>query len=76
MEVDDLPFPGDFFFKVGDELLFLFIGLPVDAVGYLHGEGDLSLRGMLRVVVQHFFFDGKFLLHFTEPFQFILYHLR
>jgi hypothetical protein len=31
---------------------------------------------MVRIVVQHFFFDGKFLLHFTEPFQFVLYHLR
>ena len=76
MEVDDFPFPGDFLFQVGDELLFLFIGLPVDAVGYLHGEGDFSFRRMVRVVVQHFFFDGKLPLHFTEPFQFVLYHLR
>ena len=76
MEVDNFPFPGDFFFKVGDELLFLFIGLPVDAVGYLHGEGDFSFRCVVRVVVQHFSLDGKLPLHFTEPFQFILYHLR
>ncbi len=76
MEVDDFPFPGDFLFQVGDELLFLFIGLPVDAVGYLHGEGDFSFRRMVRIVVQHFFFDGKLPLHFTEPFQFVLYHLR
>lgn len=76
MEVDDFPFPGDFPFQVGDELLFLFIGLPVDAVSYLHGEGHFSFRCMVRVVVQHFFFDGKFPLHFTELFQFVLYHLR
>lgn len=76
MEVDDFPFPGDFFFQVGDELLFLFIGLPVDAVGYLHGEGDFSFRCVVRVVVQHFSLDGKLPLHFTEPIQFILYHLR
>lgn len=76
MKVDDFPFPGDFLFQVGDELLFLFIGLPVDAVSYLHGEGHFSFRCMGRVVVQHFFFDGKFPLHFTELFQFVLYHLR
>ena len=76
MEVDNFPFLGDFFFKVCDELLFLFIGLPVDAVGYLHGEGDFSFRCVVRVVVQHFSLDGKLPLHFTEPFQFILYHLR
>lgn len=76
MKVDDFPFPGDFLFQVGDELLFLFIGLPVDAVGYLHGEGDFSFRRMVRIVVQHFFLDGKLPLHFTEPFQFVLYHLR
>lgn len=76
MKVDDFPFPGDFLFQVGDELLFLFIGLPVDAVSYLHGEGHFSFRCMVRVVVQHFFFDGKFTLHFTELFQFVLYHLR
>lgn len=76
MEVDDFPFPGDFLFQVSDELPFLFIGLPVDAVGYLHGEGDFSFRRMVRIVVQHFFLDGKLPLHFTEPFQFVLYHLR
>lgn len=76
MKVDDFPFPGDFPFQVDDELLFLFIGLPVDAVSYLHGEGHFSFRCMVRVVVQHFFFDGKFPLHFTELFQFVLYHLR
>lgn len=76
MEVDDFPFPGDFLFQVGDELLLFLVGLPVDAVGYLHGEGDFSFRRMVRIVVQHFFLDGKFLLHFTEPFQFVLYHLR
>lgn len=76
MEVDDFPFPGDFFFKVCNELFLFLVGLPVDAISNLHGEGDLSLRDMLRVVVQHFFFDGKFLFHFTEPFQFVLYHLR
>lgn len=76
MEVDDFPFPGDFLFQVGDELLLFLVGLPVDAVGYLHGEGHFSFRRMVRVVVQHFFFDGKFPLHFTEPFQFVLYHLR
>lgn len=76
MEVDNFPFLSDFFFKVCDELLFLFIGLPVDAVGYLHGEGDFSFRRMVRIVVQHFLLDGKLPLHFTEPFQFVLYHLR
>ena len=76
MEVDDFPFSGDFLFQVGDELLLFLVGLPVDAVGYLHGEGDFSFRRMVRIVVQHFLLDGKLPLHFTELFQFVLYHLR
>lgn len=76
MEVDDFPFPGDFFFKVCNELFLFLVGLPVDAISNLHGEGDFSFRCVVRVVVQHFSLDGKLPLHFTEPFQFILYHLR
>ena len=76
MKVDDFPVPGDFLFQVGDELLFLFICLPVDFISYLHGEGNLSFGGMLCIVVQHFFFDRKLTLHFAELFQFVLYHLR
>lgn len=76
MEVDDFSFLDDFLFKACDELLLLFVGLPVDFIGDLHGKGDLSLGSVLRIVVQHLFLDGKFPLHFTEPFQFVLYHLR
>lgn len=76
MEVDNFSFPDNFFFKICNELFLFLIGLPVDFISYLHGECDLSFRGMLCIVVQHFFFDRKFPLHFTEPFQFVLYHLR
>lgn len=76
MEVDNFSFLDDFFFKICDELFLFLIGLSVDAVGHLHSKSDLSFGGMLRIVVQYFFFDRKLALHFTEPFQFVLHHLR
>ena len=76
MEVDNFSFPDNFFFKICNELFLFLIGLPVDFISYLHGEGNLSFGGMLCIVVQHFFFDRKLTLHFTELFQFVLYHLR
>lgn len=76
MEVDDFPFLDDFLFKVCDELFLFLVSQPVDFIGDLHGEGDLSFWSVLCIVVQHLFLDEKFPLHFTEPFQFVLYHLR